>query len=168
MWKPLKNTSANSTIKPYQQEVERGKGSSTTSSTSAPSAAASNLINPAAADASTAASNPFQFFPGQTVANLTPQQLAGMSEVNNATNIANPFINAASTLTQSGTQPIGASQINQYMNPYLSDVASTTSAEINQNNAIQQNQLQGNAAALGALGGNRVGTAQAQLANQQD
>ena len=145
-----------------------GKGSSTTTSTSAPSAAASNLINPAAADAATAASNPFQFFPGQTVANLTPQQLAGMSEVNNATNIANPFINAASTLTQSGTQPIGASQINQYMNPYLSDVASTTSAEINQNNAIQQNQLQGNAAALGALGGNRVGTAQAQLANQQD
>jgi hypothetical protein len=91
-----------------------------------------------------------------------------MSEVNNATGIANPFINDASTLTQSATQPIGAQQINQVMNPYLSDVASTTSAEINQNNAIQQNQLQGNAAALGALGGNRVGTAQSQLANQQD
>lgn len=86
----------------------------------------------------------------------------------NANGIANPYINSASQLTSAATQPIGASQINQFMDPYVSDAVNTTSAEINQNNAIQQNQLQGSAASLGALGGNRVGIAQAQLANQQD
>jgi len=144
-----------------------GKGSSTTTSKTTPAPQAEAMGNQAWSAAQSAASNPYQYYPGQLVANLNPDQMQAFNTVAQSQGIANPYINAASQLTSSASQPIGASQINQYMNPYIGDVVGTTAAEINQNNAIQQNQLQGNAAALGALGGNRVGIAQAALANQQ-
>lgn len=144
------------------------KGSSTVTSQSSPAAQAQAGYTAAQTAATAAASQPYQYYPGQLVAGLTGDQASGISAIDNSQNIANPYINASANLTSAATQPIGASQINQYLNPYLGDVASTTSAEVNQNNAVQQNQLQGSAAAQGALGGNRVGIAQAALANQQD
>lgn len=126
------------------------------------------MANSAYSTAQTAASAPYQYYPASLVAPLNANQNQAINTVAGANGIANPYINAASDLTSAATQPIGASQISQYMNPYISDTVNTTANEINQNNAIQQNQLQGNAASLGALGGNRVGVAQAQLANQQD
>lgn len=141
---------------------------SNSTSTSTPSAIAQEGYNLSSTGAVNAAEQPYQYYQGQLVAGFTPDQYNAMAQVDNSTNIANPYINNAATLTQSATQPIGASQINQYMNPYISDVVGTTASEINQNNAVQQNQLQGNAAALGALGGNREGLAAATLANQQD
>lgn len=94
--------------------------------------------------------------------------LAALENPNNTYGQAQPFTNQAGQLISSATQPISAADINQYMNPYLQQVGQTTAAEINQNNAIQQQQIVGNAAASGALGGNRVGLAQAALANQQN
>jgi len=144
-----------------------GKGSSTTTSKTTPAPQAAAMGNTAWDASQAAASQPYSYYPGQLVANLNPDQMQAFNTVAQSQGIANPYINAASQLTSAATQPIGASQINQYMNPYIGDVVGTAAAEINQNNAIQQNQLQGNAAALGALGGNRVGIAQAALANQQ-
>ena len=67
---------------------------------------------------------------------------------------------------QSG-QPIGAQQINQYLNPYQQDVTNATMANINETNTQQQQQLMGNAAMQGALGGDRSAVAGAELARQQ-
>jgi hypothetical protein len=145
-----------------------GKGASTTTSQQSAAPQAQAEANLGFDTAQAAAQQPYQYYPGQLVAPLNADQGQAISTVANANGIANPYINAASDLTSAATQPIGASQINQYMNPYIADTVDTTASEINQNNAIQQNQLQGNAASLGALGGNRVGVAQAQLANQQD
>ncbi|HQU11404.1 MAG TPA: hypothetical protein PLV07_07450 [Acidiphilium sp.] len=94
--------------------------------------------------------------------------LAALANPNNTFGQAMPFTNQAGSLVSSATSPITASDINQYMNPYLQQVGQTTAAEMNQNNAIQQQQLLGNAAASGALGGDRVGLAQSALANQQN
>lgn len=54
------------------------------------------------------------------------------------------------------------------MSPYLSNVVNATQANINESNAEQQQQLQGNAISAGAWGGDRAGVAQAELARQQD
>lgn len=145
-----------------------GKGSSQTTTVQSANPSAVQAANAATSATQSAATAPYQYYPGQLVAGLNSDQGQAINTVAGANGIANPYINAASSLTSAATQPIGASQINQFMNPYVSDAVNTTSQEINQNNAIQQNQLQGNAAALGALGGNRVGIAQAALANQQD
>jgi hypothetical protein len=54
-----------------------------------------------------------------------------------------------------------------YFNPYQQDVTATTEQQFNQQNAIQQAQIQGNAAAAGAFGGDREAVAQALTAGQQ-
>ena len=64
-------------------------------------------------------------------------------------------------------QPIGSQQIDRYLNPYQRDVTNATMANINETNAQQQQQLQGNAAMQGALGGDRSAVAGAELARQQ-
>ena len=58
-------------------------------------------------------------------------------------------------------------QIRQYQSPYTQDVVNATQAQFNNQNAIQQNQLAGNAGTAGAFGGDRQGVAQAVLAGQQ-
>ena len=76
----------------------------------------------------------------------------------------------ASNYTQqaaNGVGNIGANDISQYMNPYHSQVIQATLANMAENNAQQQQQVQGNAAMRGALGGDRVGVAQSELARQQ-
>lgn len=64
--------------------------------------------------------------------------------------------------------PIDQSQIQRYENPYQSDVINATTANLNENDALQQSQVRGNAIAQGALGGNRLGVAQAELARNQN
>lgn len=98
----------------------------------------------------------------------TANDLAALQNPANTYGQALPFINQAGGLISQGTAPVSSADINNYMNPYLQQVGQTTSAEMNQNNAIQQQQLLGNAAASGALGGDRVGLAQSALANQQN
>jgi hypothetical protein len=193
-----------------------GKGSTTVQQSSSPPPQVLQQYQNVQNQANSVASNPYQFYPGQLVAGLTPGETSGISATenigsalenpdntyglaqpylssagsltsdaanvygglgsdlsalenpNNTYGLASPYTNAASQLTTAGASPITAADINQYENPYLQQVGSTTSAELNQNNAIQQEQLAGSGAASGALGGDRVGVAQSSLANQQD
>lgn len=69
--------------------------------------------------------------------------------------------------TVSPFQQLGSSQINQYLDPYLSQVVGATQAEFNNQNAQQANQLNGSAVSSGAFGGDRQALAQSSLANQQ-
>lgn len=90
----------------------------------------------------------------------------------NVGNVASPYIGQAADLTTQGTQPytyspVGASDISQYESPYNQDVVNATQNQFNLQNAQEQNSLKGNAASAHALGGDRVGVAQAQLAGQQ-
>lgn len=118
-----------------------------------------------------AASQPYQPYTGQLVAGLTSTQQSGINNVNASYGMAQPYLNTAANYAQQGAAPVNnvsAGDISQYMSPYNTSVVNATMANINDTNAQQQQQLLGGAAQQGALGGDRVGVAQAELARQQD
>ena len=143
-----------------------GKGSATTTQTQSSSpnpqaaTAYSNVLNQAQGVAAT----PYQPYTGELTAPVNAQQYSGISNINNY----QPAYGTALGMAYQGAQPITAAQIQQYESPYTQNVVNTTEAQFNNQNAQQQQQVLGNAAAQGALGGNRVGIAQAELANQQN
>jgi hypothetical protein len=73
---------------------------------------------------------------------------------------------SAATTLAGATAPASAS-INDYLSPYLTGALQAQIASQNQQNGQQQQGVIGNAIAQGALGGNRVGVAQSELAGQQ-
>lgn len=121
------------------------------------------------------ASQPLQQYPvGDLQAPFNSTQTQAFNQVAGAQGAANPYINAASnavgasqTPLWSGVQQFSPDNIQQYENPYQTDVINSTMAQINQLNQQQQSQLQGNAVSNHALGGDRAGIAAASLANQQ-
>ena len=113
------------------------------------------------------ASQPYQAYTGQMVAGLTPTQQTGISNINSAYGMAQPYIDQAATYAQQGAASISPTQIQSYLNPYNQSVIDATQNQFNLQNAEQQAALQGNTIAQGALGGNRAGVAEAQLAGQQ-
>ena len=101
---------------------------------------------------------------GATVAPLTDTQQQAIGSFNQ---IPSSFLPQASNYVQQGAAPITGSQISNYSNPFQQSVVNATMGNINETNAEQQQQVTGNAIAQGALGGNRVGVAQGELARQQ-
>lgn len=147
-------------------------GGKTTSSTSsyAPNDQAQGIYSDIYSRAKGVAATPYQPYGGQLVAPLSGTQQSGIQNVNNAQGVANPYLAQAAQYGQTGAAPvanIGESDIAKYMNPYQQSVINSTLANIGENNAQQQQQVLGNAAQRGALGGDRVGVAQAELARQQ-
>ena len=110
-----------------------------------------------------AGSTPYNPYTGQMVADVNQTQQGGINNIIGARD----YLNTASDYARSGAAPISEDQINRYYNPFLKNVVGATQANFNESNAQQQNQVIGNAALKGALGGNRVGVAQAELARQQ-
>lgn len=156
-----------------------GKGSSGGTNTvyqnSTPPADVTAAYDQALSMAGNAASQPLQQYSGNTVAGLTPDQLAAFQTVDNTQGIAQPYINQASGMINNATQPIwnnvqqfSPSAVAAYQNPYTQQVVNTTMAEAQQQDAIQQQGLTGNAISKGAWGGDRAGIAAAALAGQQD
>lgn len=125
-----------------------GKGTNKTTAT-APPAYIANAQQGLLSQAQNVAAKPYTPYGGQLTAGFTPTQT-----------------NAAASLANLG--PLSSSDINQYMSPYLNDVVNATQANINETNAEQQQQLQGNAISAGAWGGDRAGVAAAELARQQN
>ena len=74
------------------------------------------------------------------------------------------FNNAGSGITYN---PVTGSQISQYESPYTSSVVNATQAEFNNQNAQQQQQVEGNAISQGAFGGDRAAVAQGITAGQE-
>ena len=144
-----------------------GKGSQQTtqqsSQTTAPNpqamAAYQGILNQAQGVAAT----PYQPFGGELVAGVNPQQYSGIANIN----AAQGWFPAATAMAYNAAQPVGAAQIQNYMSPYVQNVVGATEAQFANMNAQQQQQVLGNAVQQGALGGNRVGIAQSELANQQ-
>lgn len=73
----------------------------------------------------------------------------------------------ASSIYGGLTQGLSPEEIERYQSPYTKSVIDATQAQFNNQNAIQQNQLTGQAGTSGAYGGDRQGVAQAVLAGQQ-
>jgi hypothetical protein len=144
-----------------------GKGSNTTTtSTSAnPQAAAaySSLLDQAA----TTAATPYTPYGNELVAPVNQQQSTGIAGINQYANAAQPAIQTAEGMATSAAAPITAGQIQNYESPYTQQVVDATQAQFNNQNQQQQEQVQGNAIAQGAMGGNREAIAQAETANQQ-
>lgn len=115
-----------------------------------------------------AASTPYTAYSGQLVAGLDPVQQAGISNINNAYGMAQPYYNQAQNYATQGASNITPDQIEAYTSPYTKSVINATQANFNESNAQQQSQLRGNAALRGALGGDRAGVAGAELARQQN
>jgi Chaperone of endosialidase len=144
------------------------KGTQTSSTTYTPppqvTANYNTLTNLALQNAAT----PFTPYTGEMVAGLTPTQQAGISNINAATAEAQPYYQAGAGLVANASMPFSQQNLNQYMSPYISNVANTTLANLNETNAQQQQQLLGNTIQQGAFGGDRGGIAQAELARQQN
>lgn len=83
---------------------------------------------------------------------------------------ASPYLSSGAGLAGSAAQmtaPVGAQQIQQYMSPYLRNVADPTMAYMRQQQEQQMAGQLSNAIQQGAFGGDRAGLAAAALAGQQ-
>lgn len=140
--------------------------SSNSTQTYAPAAAAQmgDVYN-RVAQAASQTYNPYQ---GQLVADLNPIQNAGINNINANAQAAQPYYSQALDYANQGASSITPEQIQQYQNPYQQQVINATQANFNETNQQQQSALRGNAALKGALGGDRAGIAQAELARQQN
>lgn len=103
---------------------------------------------------------------------FNPLENTAYGTLGNVNTIAQPYIGQAYNMGLAGANPFtptafSSDQINQYMSPYNDNVVNATMNQLGLLNAQQQNQVVGNAASNRALGGDRVGVAQAQLAGQQ-
>ena len=146
-----------------------GKGTNTTTNqtTSAPAPQAQQAYLNLLDQAQGVASTPYQAYTGQLTAPVNAQQQAGVSGINANANFAQNPVNQAIGIAGNAANPLTQQQIQQYQNPYTQDVVNATQAQFNNQNAQQQAGVTGNAISQGALGGNRVGVAQANLAGQQ-
>ena len=162
----------------------KGSGSTTSTSSYSPPPAVSKAYTDLLALAVPQSQQPYpnygqgqyytaQEYQPQLVSPMTPDQIIAQQNVAQLSGYVQPYINAATQLTEQASTPIQLQQfsnqaVNQYMSPYMQDVYNSTVSNINETNAQQQQQLQSNAIARGAYGGDRAGIAQAELARQQN
>ena len=151
-----------------------GKTGTTTSSVAIPPEVLARY-NDVNAQAQATAGTPFQQYstdPNAFVAPLNEQQNAGINNINQQANAAQPGYQAAMAGTANAAQGFNAQNYQQgvqaYMNPYLQNAMGSTAAYLQNQNQQQQNQLQGNAISSGAFGGDRGNVAQAALMGQQN
>jgi len=96
--------------------------------------------------------------PDYQVAGLGALEQQGIQAAG-TTGIGAPTVQQGISQVQQAAAPIGAQQINQYLNPYQSYVT----GEIARQSQMMQNQLGSQAVGAGAFGGGREGVQQAEL-----
>lgn len=146
----------------------KGNSNTTTSQTTSsadPQAAAAyrDLISRASGVANT----PYQAYSGELVAPINSQQQTAIGNINSNAGFAQPYIQDAAGYARQGASTVSAGDIANYQNPYTQSVVDATQAQFNNQNQQAQQGLTSNAIAQGALGGNRIGVASANLAGQQ-
>lgn len=154
----------------------KGNSGSSSSSSSIDPTVKANYQN-VVGTAQSAAATPYQPYQGQQVAGFSQDQQTAMQNIDALQGTATPYLNTASQYAALGAAPIAqnlpqynAQTLQQYQSPYTQQVVNATQNQINQNNAVQQSQLAGQAIQSGAspFGGDRAGVAAAALAGQQD
>lgn len=141
--------------------MSKGSHATTTNSSSstAPDPAAMAAYQNLLLRAQTVSNKPYQAFTGEETAPINAQQRAGFGNIN--AGVAGFDPNQAWSNIGQGTSAVDANDINQYMDPYTNQVINATQADFDTQNQRANSIVTGNAAAQGALGGNRVGVAQA-------
>src|SRR5271154_1442026 len=132
------------------------KGSQTTSTSSQPNPQAAAAYSGLLTQAGQVAQTPYSAYPGELVAPVNQQQYAGVGNINQYAEAAQPDLSTAGGLISGAAQPLTSQQIQNYQNPYTQDVVNATEAQFQNTNAQQQQQVLGNAVAQGALGGDRT------------
>ena len=139
-----------------------GKGSSATtnsssgSSTMRPDDAAYQAYQSLLQRASGVAATPYEAYGGEEVAPINQQQTAGIGNINTQQGV----------ISATGA-PLSAADIQRYQDPYTQSVIEATQRDFDVQNARQQSQVTGSAAAQGALGGDRSAVAAALAAEAQ-
>jgi len=151
-----------------------GKTGTTTQSVQIPPEvlARYNSVN---ATAQQTAAQPFKQYstdPNAFVAPLNQQQLTGISNINQQANAAQPAYAAAMQGTSQaygGLSPQGFQQgVTGYMNPFVNQAMGATTAQMQNVNEQQQQQMLGSSIGKGAFGGDRANIGLANLENQQN
>ena len=145
---------------------KKGAQTTTTSNTTA-SPEAMAAYRDILARATTAADKPYEAYTGERVAGFSPDQLAAFQSTRDAQGMMSPYISEATGMARAGAAPIDAAAIARYQNPYQQSVIDATMADLQQQNAMAQSQVSGNAALRGALGGSRADVARALTAGEQ-
>ena len=121
------------------------------------------------------AQQPFRQYstdPSAFVAQLNQQQQAGIGNINQYANAAQPAYQAAMQGTAGaygGLTPQGFQQgVQDYMNPFLQNAMGATAAQMQNINQQQQQQMKGSAIGQGAFGGDRANIGLGNLINQQN
>lgn len=117
------------------------------------------------------ASQPYAAYPGQTVANLTPDQLQAQQMTEQNVNAADPLLQQSQNLYSQAGSGFNQQAFNQYENPYQSQVIGALTDASNTN--FQQNvapQLNAQFIGSGTYGGSRNAEilSQAAVQNQQN
>lgn len=136
-----------------------GKGNNTTTSTTGPAPEAQSAYDALLNRASGVASTPYQAYGGQLVAPINQQQQSGVAGINQYSSWAQPYFQQAGTLLNNASQPINSGQVANYENPWQQQVVGATQGQFDLMNKQALNNIQGNAASSGALGGDRAGVA---------
>jgi len=105
------------------------------------------------------AARPYEAYPGQTVANFSPTQLAAYNYAGNTVGAADPQFSAAENAAYavSGYKPgsMEGKDLSGYMNPFTQNVIDRTTDKIVRDRAVGANSIGDAAAKAGAFGGNR-------------
>lgn len=139
------------------------KSTSTYTPNSQAMGAYQNLLTTAGGTANTAYNPATQ----QNVAGFQPLQQQAFTNIQGMQGGFQPMLDQAGQYITGAGGPIGANEIQQYMDPYTGQVIDATMAQLDRSNAIERSGLKGNAIAAGALGNDRAGVAQAELARVQ-
>ena len=155
-----------------------GKPSSnTTVSNNSPPQAYLDAYSAVNKQAQNVASQPYSPYQGNIVAGFSPDQTAAMQQVEGATangGVQAPYLQAAQQAFTNAQTPLwpnvqqfSPQSINQYTSPYTQQVVNATENQFNNQNAIQNQGVVGNAISQGGWGGDRSAVAQAITAGQQ-
>src|ERR1700722_10289706 len=120
-------------------------GTNTSTTTSGPPASVLNAYNNLTGAATNLATqNPLEQYTGSMIEGFSPQQQEAMGQIQNASGVATPYINAAAQEFGTATTPLwqtlpqfNATNVNQYLSPYTQDVTQSLSNLYNSQNATQ-------------------------------
>lgn len=148
--------------------------STTQSSTSAPPAYLSDAYKSILNQGQQVSQLPLQQYGGPLLAGFTPLQNGAFNNIAGAAGSWSPYMNSASNLINSATQPIWSQipqynqqNIDQFMSPYTNDVVNAAQNDMARANATQQQQESGRQVMGGAFGGSGAEAAKNNLAYSQ-
>jgi hypothetical protein len=139
---------------------------STSSTTALPQYA--NAYSSLLSQAQNVAQTPWNPATGQSVAGFSAPQNQAFDATQTNLGSYQPALTAANSNAAYGSAPISASAIQHYMDPYTQNVVNATQAQFANQNAQQLQDVNANAAKIGALTGDRSQVARSITQNQQN